>query len=56
LTAAAKKLRGSGFGQLYNWLEHRDLLIVRADRREPLVVWSLRLAAEIAQTAEHGKL
>jgi hypothetical protein len=27
------KVRGNGFGQLYAWLEPRDLLIVRADRR-----------------------
>jgi hypothetical protein len=31
-----------------------DLLIVRADRKEPLVVIPLRLAAEVAAGAEHS--
>jgi hypothetical protein len=42
------KARGNGFGRLYNWLTNHDLLIVRADRREPLVVIPLRLATEVA--------
>ncbi len=49
------KVRGKGFGQLYAWLEGRDLLIVRADRSEPLVVLPLKLAAEIAAKAEGGQ-
>jgi hypothetical protein len=49
------KVRGNGFRQLYDWLERRHLLIVRADRREPLVVLPLSLAAEIAAAAERGK-
>lgn len=49
------KVRGSGFKQLYGWLVDRDLLIIRADRSEPLVVLPLRLAAEIAAAAERGK-
>ena len=49
------KVRGTGFGQLYNWLEGRDLLVAKADRREPLVILPLRLAVEIAQAAERGK-
>ena len=32
------KVRARGFSQLYAWLEGRDLLVARADRREPLVV------------------
>jgi hypothetical protein len=32
------KVRAKGFGQLYGWLVDRDILIVRADRSEPLVV------------------
>jgi hypothetical protein len=52
---AEVKVRGNGFTQLYEWLERRDLLIVRADRREPLVLVPLRLAAEIAAAAEHHK-
>jgi hypothetical protein len=45
------KIRANGFRERYRWLDHRDLLIVRADRREPLVVIPLRLA-EIAVAAE----
>src|SRR3954464_6295419 len=37
-----------GFRELYRWLIDRDILIVRADRREPLVIMPLKLAAEVA--------
>jgi hypothetical protein len=46
------KCRGTGFCQLYAWLDDADLLIIRADRSEPLVVIPFRLAIEIAQAAE----
>jgi Holliday junction resolvase len=49
------KARANGFAQLYAWLEGRDILIVRADRRDALVVLPLKLAAEIAIAAERGK-
>jgi hypothetical protein len=49
------KCRARGFRELYAWLDGRDLLIVRADRREPLVVLPLRLAAEIAAAAERKR-
>jgi hypothetical protein len=49
------KVRGNGFRRLYGWLADRDLLIVRADRREPLVILPLRLAADIAIAAEQRK-
>ncbi len=49
---AEVKCRANGFRELYRWLANRDLLIVRADRSEPLVVLPLRLAAEIAAKAE----
>jgi hypothetical protein len=49
------KVRSNGFRQLYDWLVERDLLIVRADRLQPLVVIPLRLAVEIAQAAELGR-
>jgi Holliday junction resolvase hjc len=52
---AEVKVRANGFGQLYGWLEARDLLIVRADRKEPLVVLPLKLAAEIAAKAEGNR-
>jgi Holliday junction resolvase len=46
------KARAKGFKQLYDWLIDRDILIVRADRSEPLVVLPLKLAAEIAGRAK----
>jgi Archaeal holliday junction resolvase (hjc) len=45
------KCRADGFRELYRWLVDRDILIVRADRSEPLVVLPLKLAAEIAAKA-----
>jgi Holliday junction resolvase len=53
---AEVKVRARGFTQLYDWLEGRDLLVVRADRREPLVVIPLNLSLEIAKAAERNKL
>jgi Holliday junction resolvase len=49
------KCRGNGFRELYKWLEGADFLIVRADRRELLVVIPFNLAVEIATTAERAK-
>lgn len=49
------KVRAGGFKQLYAWLEDRDLMVVRADRAEPLVVLPLKLAIEIATAAERGR-
>ncbi len=49
------KARADGFRELYAWLERRDVLIVKADRREPLVVVPLRLAVAVMAAAEHGK-
>src|SRR5438477_349043 len=46
------KVRGTGFRALYAWLEQRDLLIVRADKLQPLVILPLKLAIEIAMAAE----
>jgi Holliday junction resolvase len=46
------KARADGFRELYCWLHQRDVLIVKADRQEPLVVLRLSLAAEIARQAE----
>jgi hypothetical protein len=43
------KARATGFRELYSWLTDRDVLIVKADRQEPLVVLRLSLAAEIAK-------
>jgi len=49
------KCRATGFGRLYSWLEQRDFLIVKSDRREFLVVLPLRTALEIARIAECNK-
>jgi hypothetical protein len=42
-----RRARVDGFRQLYGWLNERDMLIVKAGRREPLVVLRLGLAARI---------
>jgi hypothetical protein len=52
---AEVKCRGNGFRELYAWLHGADFLVVRADRREPLVVAPLKFAAEIAAIAEKAK-
>jgi Holliday junction resolvase len=49
------KARANGFARLYEWLEDRDVLVIKADRRDALVVLPLRLAAEIAVAAERRK-
>src|SRR5690242_1913149 len=49
------KVRARGFAQLYAWLTGRDLLVVRADRREPLVIAPWALALEVATAAERSK-
>jgi Holliday junction resolvase len=49
------KARANGFSRLYSWLERRDLLIIKADRRDALVILPLRLAVEIATAAESRK-
>jgi hypothetical protein len=49
------KWHGNGFKQLYRWLAGRDLLIVKCDRAEPLVIVPLRLAVEVATAAEKNK-
>lgn len=47
--AVEVKCRAAGFSQLYDWLNGRDILIVKSDREEPLVVLRMSLAAEIAK-------
>jgi hypothetical protein len=49
------KARATGFRRLYDWIANHDLLIVKADRLEPLVVVPLKLAIEIAAVAEGRK-
>jgi Archaeal holliday junction resolvase (hjc) len=50
------KVRRDGFKPLYDWLENRDLLIIKADRMPPLVVVPIRLAMEVAKAADVGKV
>lgn len=49
------KCRAAGFRELYRWLDGADLLVIRADRSEPLVVLRLKLAATVAAMAEHER-
>ncbi len=49
--AVEAKCRAAGFARLYDWLNERDILIVKADRQEPLVVVRLSLAAETAKNS-----
>src|SRR5262249_31458444 len=49
------KVGDNGFRQLYHWLQGRDLLVVRADRRAPLVVLPMRLPIEIGKAADGRK-
>ena len=49
------KCRGNGFNRLYDWLEGRDFLVLRADRKPLLVVAKLDLAAEVVMAAERSK-
>ena len=50
------KVRSHGFTQLYEWLANADMLVIRADRREPLVVLPMWLAAEVAAAAEQNEI
>jgi Holliday junction resolvase len=54
--AVEVKIRSDGFRELYRWLDGADLLIIRADREQPLVVIPLQLATEIALAAEKGRV
>ena len=36
------KLRADGFKQIYQWLGENDLLIIKADRKEPLAIQPLK--------------
>jgi hypothetical protein len=49
------KCRGTGFGQLYKWLAGGDMLIVKRDRANLLVVLPMSLAIEIAKAPERGR-
>jgi Holliday junction resolvase len=42
------KVRADSFRKIYTWLNGADLLIIRSDRKKPLCVVPLALAAEVA--------
>jgi hypothetical protein len=46
---------GGGFKSLYDWIEGRDFLVIRADRKPMLVVARLELAADMIAAAERAK-
>jgi hypothetical protein len=48
------KARGNGFRQLYSWISNADLLIVKADRCDPLAVLPLPLLVELMLAAERA--
>jgi Holliday junction resolvase len=48
------KARADGFRKLYDWLEGRDVPIVKADRQEPLVVVRLSMAADLVGQTENS--
>ncbi len=51
------KCRADGFRELYGWLADNYALVLKADRRETLVVLRLRDGVELAKIAEgkrHG--
>ncbi|MEM4958333.1 MAG: hypothetical protein QXX12_00485 [Nanopusillaceae archaeon] len=41
------KARAQGFKQLYTWLEKADLLIVKANYKEPLIIIPFKLFEEL---------
>jgi hypothetical protein len=47
--AVEVKCRADGFRELHSCLRQRDVLVVKADYQEPLVVVRLSLAAQIAE-------
>jgi hypothetical protein len=44
------KSRAQGFRTIYNWLSDRDVLIIKADYKPPLVVLPPDLAAQLVST------
>jgi hypothetical protein len=48
---AEVKHHGASFRRLYAWLRERDLLLIKADHQDVLVVLPLQLAVEILEQA-----
>ena len=49
------KARAEGFATLYRWITDNFALVVKADRKEPLVILRLKDALDIAVIAERAK-
>ena len=49
------KCRANGFRELYKWLEGCWALVVKADRKTPLVVLPMPEFIELVKQAEKGK-
>ncbi|MFG1413443.1 hypothetical protein V5G24_20235 [Xanthobacter sp. VTT E-85241] len=49
------KARSSGFAMIYGWLEGNYGLVIKADRKDPLIVLRLSDAARVLECAEHAK-
>lgn len=45
------KVRANGFKEIYAWLEHADMLIIKSDRQTPLFVVPLPLGLDIGKAA-----
>jgi hypothetical protein len=45
------KARSDGFRELYGWLDGSDVLVIKADRQDPLVVVRLPLATALIGTS-----
>lgn len=52
---AEVKARASGFTRIYDWLAGNDLLIIKADHKQMLVVLPLDSAADYARLLEASK-
>lgn len=49
------KHRANGFREAYQWLEDRNLLALKADRRDPLIVLPWALFRRLIRAAEKNK-
>ncbi len=49
------KVRADGFREIYGWLAENYALVIKADRRDTLVVLRLRDGIEIAKQAEQQR-
>jgi Holliday junction resolvase len=49
------KSRRDGFRELYGWLDGKNLLLLKADRRPVLVIVPIDLALRVAVAAERTK-